>query len=91
MYRLIKDVDRIVDGDLSADFRIRGGDQLQNLSKGLREMCVSLRENRDAVKHQCVLLKECMCVKSGSLSSAEKEEAIKILEELETKISRFRG
>ncbi|MDP8216640.1 MAG: HAMP domain-containing protein [Candidatus Kaelpia imicola] len=43
LYRLEKEFKSMADGDISADFKLRGDDQLQNIAASLNEMKARLR------------------------------------------------
>lgn len=90
LFRLIKEVDRVNEGDLNVDFRIRGNDQLQNLAKGLREMVESIKNNHKEVREQFDKLKKNIDEQAFSFPLDEREKLNKLLQELEDKLSKYK-
>lgn len=87
LYRLKREIDFLKEGDLSRNFNIRSKDQLQGLSKSLNEMCISLRQRYVDLNDKCKALKHYLEDKDFK---PQREEVVRILEELDKTLDNFK-
>lgn len=90
LFRLKNEIDILKGLDLRRNFSIRGNDQLQNFSKSLNEMRISLQEKHLHLKEDYKKLKDYLEHKGYVLSAEDKSEFIKTLQALEQGLDEFK-
>lgn len=90
LFRLKKEIDVLKQGDLRRNFIIRGNDQMQNFSKSLNEMCISLKGKHLELNENYKKLKLYLESKDYCLSADDKEEFKGILQAVEKKLDEFK-
>jgi methyl-accepting chemotaxis protein len=90
LFRVQREIKEFAKGDLTRSFRIRGDDQLQELSNSLEDMGQSLRQNQGEIKENYQKFKEVFDKQKDNLSEPAKLRISQILEKLDSKMDFFK-
>jgi len=85
IYRLKKEIDRFKEGDMTANFRTRSSDQLQDLAAALADMGQAIGKRHSELKKISADLKKCI-----ENPATDKAAISKKLNELEQVLNYFR-
>jgi methyl-accepting chemotaxis protein len=90
IYRLSKEVDKLKQGDLTRNFKIRSKDEFQELAKNLNEMGGVLRINYSELKNKLEGLKGFLRERNYSVSGQDKEVFLNRAKEIDNLLDYFK-
>lgn len=90
LFRVQREIKQFAQGDLTRTFRIRGDDQLQELSRSLEDMGYALRENQSQIKENYFRLKEVFNKHQDKLSEPVQLRLRQIFEKLDSQINHYK-
>jgi len=90
LYRLIQEINAVAEGDFTRSFRIRGNDQLQELSRVLGAMNASLKQKHNHTVEVFNALRRFLILKEFSLSRKDADQCILMLKEMQSALDKFK-
>ncbi len=90
LFRIVREVGGVAEGDLRRNFSIRSKDQLQELAKRLEAMCASLRSHQAELKVKCQSLAACVKEAGANIPADQKEKIARLLDEIDTALHYFK-
>ena len=91
LYRLRKDLERVKDGDVSFDIRIRAGDQLKEAIREANEVRLGLKSSIGKMKKNWNYIKPALPkLQSGTREEEEKKRLESSIKAIDAELARFK-
>ncbi|MBN3040576.1 MAG: methyl-accepting chemotaxis protein [Candidatus Omnitrophica bacterium] len=90
LFRLQREITSLASGDFRRNFRIRGDDQLQELSRSLDDMCKSLRNSNLEIRDNYASLKRFLENKDYCIGKKDAEEFLFLVDKLQSDLDNFK-